>query len=177
MEKGDLIDATEAQGQAHAPSPSQGGPVALVSHDGVSWVQVPLQTNLAGVPIAYGNGFFVIGSITLKDSADGLIWSKRVGPAQFADLAFGHGTFVGVASAGTIFQSDPIVHLTITRGAATQVSGAGLADRSYRIEYSDDLNLTNGWQVLTNFHSPSDAFSVVDPTSSRARIYRAVVLP
>lgn len=166
--------------------------IIMTSADGTNWnSQSSAQFGYLNA-IAYGSGYFVaVGgtfyfSIVEQESpiwisTDAVHWSKCSSKTSLilSTVAFGDGTFVIGSSQNGILQSDPVVTLELAVRSMPELSLAGPMNRSYRIEYSDNLGYVNSWITLTNLVSTNTSAQCFDPgwTNSSKRFYRAVLIP
>jgi len=186
-----ISNALDAVAEGNGMFVAVGPNVVMTSSDGTNW-----STQTSGLfgylsKVAFGGGFFVAvapqsyGPVYSESaiwvSRDGLHWSKRDSNTKrgLSTVAFGNHTFVIAGDYSLILQSDPIINLSMMFNGAPQLSVDGPTNRSYRIEYSDDLSAQTPWSPLTNITITTSPAQWIDTTgtNSTARFYRAVMLP
>ncbi len=155
----------------------------ITSSNALTWtkVQVPAaltQTNINFHGIVYSDGFFVVvgDSGTVLTSPDGLNWISRSSPGTAAlnAIAFGTGSLVAVGLSGVVWQSAPILHLTVgwqNEGAnLTLSSPSGL---NCVVQTSSDLI---NWTNLFSIPMTQTTQTLLDTNAltSPQRSYRAI---
>jgi hypothetical protein len=151
--------------------------VIITSSNGADWVYRDSGVIDALDSVTFGDGMFVaIGQDAVTTSKNGVEWTGRRTSVVGTGVAFGNNTFVTV-SGSTIFQSDPIVRLGLGRDFSLSISG--MADRTYRIEATSDLDGTASWQPLTTFLLANSPFVWRENGTNLLdkRFYRAVWVP
>jgi hypothetical protein len=97
-------------------------------------------------------------------------------------LAFGANTYVAVGDVilqSSLVTNAPVPPPSLAIRSYPGVSITGTVGRKYRIEYSEDLRLTNNFTALTNLSLTMSPYLWVDTSYSNSapRFYRAVLLP
>jgi hypothetical protein len=165
----------------------------LISSDGINWNQsaatnVPPPFTLG--PLTFAGGYFIaLGNVATSNlllSTNAVDWELHgFGTNLVANgIAFGNNTFVAVGNGSVILQSDTTggpnaAPPSLAIGQVPNLTITGEPGRDYRIEYTDDLADTNGFQPLATIHMEAEQMTWVDVTATNApkRFYRARVLP
>jgi hypothetical protein len=159
-----------------------GGGTVLLSQDGVSWQRVDPGPFHTAPSLAYGNGAFVICDYAgVFYSLDGRLWLPVTPPfPQYPPgaVTFAADTFFLAGPQGAVFESDPIVSLGLSSGGGRRLSLFGPAGRWQRIEGTDQVWTTNGWQNLDLVLVTNSPQLWIDqsPTGTH-RCYRSVLVP
>ncbi|HKI70559.1 MAG TPA: hypothetical protein VKA67_13295, partial [Verrucomicrobiae bacterium] len=145
--------------------------------------------------VAYGSGVFVTvcqegygwdgmnygGALLTSD--DGIHWTRRHSGTQYAlgGVCYGDGHFIAVGDAGTILESQPIIHLVMPPGVPGGGNGvplklelSGPNGQSYSVQASTDLTNWNAVSsgVLTNGTGEAE---LPTDTNYSSRFFRAAV--
>jgi hypothetical protein len=195
------VIADVAYGNSNFLAVTINGPI-LASLDGETWqirsaerppylVQPPSWLRPPWYPgwnsMTFDDGLFV-ASATVNDeydglhftSSDGRVWTSQRAPMPLAnrinDISFNNGCVVSVGNYGRIFQSDPILRLSMTRGGdSTHLRVTGPKDSEYRIETCTSFDGGNAWQTATSVSGVNPEWT--DNSARTNQLYRAVLLP
>lgn len=74
-------------------------------------------------------------------------------------------------------QNPPVIGLLPVASSAFQFTVSGVPGSHYQIEYKDDLNSTDQWQLLQAFTLSNSTQTINDTNQASHRFYRAVLLP
>ena len=151
--------------------------VIITSTNGADWVYRDSGVINPLDCVTFADGMFVaIGDNAVTTSNNGVEWKGRRTLVAGTGVAFGNNTFVAV-SRSSIFQSDPIVRLSLGQDFSLSISG--MADRTYRIEATSDLDGAASWQPLTTFLLANSPFVWRENGTYLLdkRFYRAVWVP
>jgi hypothetical protein len=163
-----------------------GDRTVAVSTNGLDWTYLFSGEFENFTDIAFGAGFFVAVAAPFYNevfvespiwiSSDGIHWSRRSSGTSrpLSTIAFGNGTFV--IGGGAILQSDPLVSLEFVAQPVPQLLLWGPVNRSYRVEFVDNVSTPNSWSTLTTVVAKECPVSISEILGSR-RFYRAVLLP
>jgi hypothetical protein len=151
--------------------------VIITSTNGADWVYRDSGVRDPLDCVTFADGMFVaIGANALTTSKNGVEWTGRRAFVAGTGVAYGNNTFVAV-SGRSIFQSDPIVRLSLGQDFSLSISG--MADRTYRIEATSDLDGAAGWQTLTTLLLENSPFVWRENGTNLPdkRFYRVVSVP
>jgi hypothetical protein len=133
--------------------------------------------------ITFANGTFVAaGGGEIASSGDGITWTgrKTLGVVDFSGISYGNSTFVAVGNGGLILQSDSFAPAqlrgrVLTNSAGFQLTITGEIGRTYRLQASADLQVSN-WVDLFTFTNTLGTTNFIDSyaTNLPKRFYRAI---
>lgn len=166
---------------------------SVVSVDGATWtlsgttnVPAPFMTG----PLTFGGGYFVSLGATAGSSflasTNGMDWELHDFGTNWAPsaVAFGNNTFVAAGGPGHIFQTGPVTNSLVSNPPSLGISRvpslslSGEVGRDYRIEYTESLSGTSGFQTLATIHLTTSPYAWVDTTATNSmrRFYRAALV-